>query len=387
MGQYYIIVNLNRREYISPETFGDGSKLLEFGCSGNGVMMALALLTASGNGRGLGDIARESYETKPDTFEPRTWERIESEWLSDYDHNSQKVTDKRTIRHRSIVPSAVGSWAGDPIVTTGDYADQTKHMTTEEYLAGLEWKFRGEFQYQNKLRTEQQPRQASLSEAEFLETNPHLTYNLYDHAYRHFTDAGAHLKFAISEYGYGRVTAASFDQTVRELLHRMLEGAYAPKIMIGAGKSKRWLWRADWMTPELIDSFLRRWDDPEDFKRAKKWLQRQLLELWQREFIKAYRLVGGKVKFYDDKARKVLREHAGIEWYSSSLSRIKMPPILPERAFLEAAINVQEDKSLHSATPSRPLREYEQYVVNALTTDDPTRDRVIDLDGPNSKGK
>ncbi len=82
MGQYYKIVNIKKKQYISPLTFGDGSKLMEFSMSANGVLAGLAILLADGNGKGGGDL------------------------------NSNNPI--------------VGSWAGDNIVIAGDYADSGK---------------------------------------------------------------------------------------------------------------------------------------------------------------------------------------------------------------------------------------------------------------------
>lgn len=79
MGQYYLIVNVTKKQIIRPNKFGDGLKLMEFGISGFGAMYALAALLASGNNRGGGDIPS--------------------------DH------------------PIIGSWAGDSIVITGDYGD------------------------------------------------------------------------------------------------------------------------------------------------------------------------------------------------------------------------------------------------------------------------
>lgn len=79
MGQYYMICNLDKQQYLHPHHCGDGLKLLEFGCSMNGTMTCLAVLLASGNNRGGGDL-------------------------------------------RSDRP-IIGSWAGDRIVVAGDYAD------------------------------------------------------------------------------------------------------------------------------------------------------------------------------------------------------------------------------------------------------------------------
>ncbi len=76
MGQYYKIVNLDKRQYLHPHKFGDGLKLLEFGAGGSGTMCGLAILLADGNGRGGGDLRSNA--------------------------------------------SVIGSWAGDRIVIAGD---------------------------------------------------------------------------------------------------------------------------------------------------------------------------------------------------------------------------------------------------------------------------
>jgi hypothetical protein len=82
MGQYYLIVNLDKKQFLHPHKCGDGLKLLEFGASANGTLTALAVLLADGNNRGGGDL-----------------------------HSDHPV---------------IGSWAGDRIVIAGDYADKGK---------------------------------------------------------------------------------------------------------------------------------------------------------------------------------------------------------------------------------------------------------------------
>ena len=78
MGQYYKVVNLDKKEWLNPHQLGDGLKLMEFGQSTNGTMTALAILLANSNGRGGGDFKQES--------------------------------------------PLIGSWAGNRIVIAGDYA-------------------------------------------------------------------------------------------------------------------------------------------------------------------------------------------------------------------------------------------------------------------------
>ena len=80
MGQYYI-VNIDKKQYLHPHKFGDGIKLMEFGCSSLGVLTGLTILLASGL------------------------------------HSDNPI---------------IGSWAGDRIVIAGDYADEELYVTEED---------------------------------------------------------------------------------------------------------------------------------------------------------------------------------------------------------------------------------------------------------------
>jgi len=84
MGQYYVAVNLDKDQFISPHNFLDGAKLMEFGLSGLGMLSGLAILLADGNNRGGGDLRSED--------------------------------------------PIIGSWAGDRIVISGDYSDEGKFI-------------------------------------------------------------------------------------------------------------------------------------------------------------------------------------------------------------------------------------------------------------------
>lgn len=88
MGQYYRIVNPKKRQYLHAHKFGDCLGLLEFGSSGSGTMLGLAVLLASSNGRGGGDLNSDN--------------------------------------------PIIGSWAGDPIVIAGDYADEGEHVPPKD---------------------------------------------------------------------------------------------------------------------------------------------------------------------------------------------------------------------------------------------------------------
>lgn len=86
MGQYHLVANIDKREFIHPHRFGDGLKLLEFGCSAEGTMTGLAVLLAASNGRGGGDLNTD--DTAPEFAE------------------------------------FVGRWVGDRLAIIGDYFEE-----------------------------------------------------------------------------------------------------------------------------------------------------------------------------------------------------------------------------------------------------------------------
>ena len=94
MGQYYLVVNVSKGQYMKPHNLGDGAKLMEFAMAGEGIMAALAVLLVSGNGRGGGDLRCSS--------------------------------------------NLIGSWAGDRIVIAGDYDDYGLFVAEFAAAVGLE---------------------------------------------------------------------------------------------------------------------------------------------------------------------------------------------------------------------------------------------------------
>ena len=55
MGQYFLVLNLDKRQYLHPHCFGDGLKLLEFGSSAEGTLTGLTLLLRKSTEGGGGD--------------------------------------------------------------------------------------------------------------------------------------------------------------------------------------------------------------------------------------------------------------------------------------------------------------------------------------------
>ena len=90
MGQYFIVVNDDKQEFINPHSFGDGLKFNEVARSAYGTLTALALLLRRSNEGGGGDFPGQRTTT-------------------------------------------IGSWAGDRISFVGDYDESGLYQTA---LAG-----------------------------------------------------------------------------------------------------------------------------------------------------------------------------------------------------------------------------------------------------------
>jgi hypothetical protein len=146
VGQYFYCVNPAKRQYLLPHAFGDGLKLMEFGSSGSGTMMALAVLLADSNGRGGGDLRSES--------------------------------------------PLIGSWAGDPIVITGDYADDGKHVPPEDIVA-----------YRNSVAKDKAVRDWLKSKGQKLDD---VVPNLYHVAERCYEDISDKVILALCDDPYER---------------------------------------------------------------------------------------------------------------------------------------------------------------------------------------
>lgn len=118
MGQYWIPVNLDKHEYISPHKFGAGLKLWEQLASHPGTGAALIILCAAQREqRGGGDLD------------------LESNW-----HGSERTLPEHNATpgpggYAEVARAVIGRWAGDRIALVGDYAEASD--LAEEHQAHL----------------------------------------------------------------------------------------------------------------------------------------------------------------------------------------------------------------------------------------------------------
>lgn len=110
MGQYWITVNLDKREFINPHKVATGLKLWEQLANHPGTGAALIILTAAmPEVRGGGDFDLE-----------KNWHGPEREFPEHNITPGPMPDDYSEIARRTI-----GRWAGDRIALIGDYAERS----------------------------------------------------------------------------------------------------------------------------------------------------------------------------------------------------------------------------------------------------------------------
>jgi hypothetical protein len=109
MGQYWVLVNLDKKEYVNQYNVGCGAKLYEQ-LANAGVGQAMVILCAAmPEARGGGDFDLEENWHGPERTFP------------EYNGSPGPMPeDYSTIARRTI-----GRWAGDRIALVGDYAEDT----------------------------------------------------------------------------------------------------------------------------------------------------------------------------------------------------------------------------------------------------------------------
>lgn len=108
MGQYWKVVNLDKREVVRPHKLGVGAKLGEQVGSGHGTPDALFILVAAmREGRGGGDFDWDSNYYGPERTQSR-----------------EHATGAPVVEaYNEVAKRTIGRWAGDRVTVVGDYSE------------------------------------------------------------------------------------------------------------------------------------------------------------------------------------------------------------------------------------------------------------------------
>lgn len=132
MGQYFKIVNIDKKEYLSPWCLDSGAKLWEI--AANGTLNPLALLLRQSSEGGGGDIDFKSdIESNIKFYEEKLAAETDPKEIEYYKRNIERAK-QRLAAAPDLTKSLIGHWAGDRITIVGDYDDSKLYDTADEYI-------------------------------------------------------------------------------------------------------------------------------------------------------------------------------------------------------------------------------------------------------------
>jgi hypothetical protein len=238
------------------------------------------MLTASGNGEGLGDF-QLPHDPVLDLYpkQYKHWEEAEKAgW---------KPRDRMPMPQFRLV----GSWAGDRIVTAGEYARSKKWVTKEDHLAA-EVAIRAEeliYSHQEERPPDEKSIRARIARI-----------NLYCAAHACYENISDEAADVLGLCGIGPRARADKDHNwyreLEQILSRFLlhdfnhDGIGSRGKAIGEGKKQRFQHDLTWLTIEMIDSLVRtNSDNAKQLNSLKKWLKQQQLSPMIRELLPCYK--------------------------------------------------------------------------------------------------
>jgi hypothetical protein len=322
MGQYFVIVNRTKKQYITPWGFGDFAKLMEFGSSARGTLLGLAVLTSNGNGRGLGDLHLPDYSPLIKK-EMRAYEKARAA------RNKLPIAEWEKVPHPEYpdhTPAPhfdiVGSWANDKIVTAGDYGDNDRWITKAEAEEAMlikiaNWK---------AANLERGDPWDDVAETERIRKGG---MNLYGVATRLYEDVSPKVMHVLELCEEGPFAKYDVGEEVRGWFNRQLSRDYwTPRWIAGVKGQKPGCWDLTDMSGEMLDSMLQQAArDPKKFKQITKWRKVQKLPTHIRELLTCYKpdAADGRERHNFDKIKTIITRHLGPHQTLDQVRRV-LPP-------------------------------------------------------------
>jgi hypothetical protein len=375
MSQYFVVCNPKKRQVLRPSAFGDGVQL----CSLDLTLSALALLTSNGNGRGNGDFAipyDHDIHGPPPGY--TTWFEAEAAGLGP----QPSMTPLPEFR-------LAGSWAGDPIVTVGDYCDPRKWCTKLDMENA---RIRLEHETIVGLREAGKP--FDTKELDMLKVRK-KNLGLYFVATRFYEDVSDEVVRMFGLCGVGPMAKADPEYDWIKDIHDWLKADVYNEFCDGKQKARLHPTTKQWTTQHdlrhlpinRLDSLIRiHADSPERLKSLKAWLRKQQITPMVRELLACYHpCVNGEERHHFAKIRRIFMKY---DYPIDEPERKKqLERLLPPTPLLHAAIAAGR---LMDVDPETDRQTYAERIADALheiiiagkpkTDEKPSREqRAIDL--------
>lgn len=342
MGQYYIIVNLDKEECICPHAFGDFAKLMEFGSSSCGTLTGLAILLAGNQGGSGTDVVRHVYwkhKKQPPGWNPTKYERIVDEYdTHELKFRRGKETLKVPLKVRKLAPRLRGTWAGDRIMCISDESalHHLQGCDPVKLLKLLHKRMRDSIASENGRRGESHNR--PLGKARYVEESELADHvrpvGLYQYADAYYKDIGPELYASMQAYKICRETEDSFGRRVISTTKNALLRSFDGLNIAGVGLVGNH-YNIAWMGPEDFTTMLEEWDDAKIRVKFWHWLQQHRLAPWQQSVL-SYLLANKKHNSRDDAVTRIIFDAGfGEKWHPM--------PLLPKQKFLHAAFALQNE--------------------------------------------
>lgn len=133
MGQYFKMVNLDKREYLVPWCCGDGAKLVEI-TTGNMPSLITYLLKQSSDSTGCPPTVEETKSMIKVLKEEinKAKSSLDEEKRKNIDVWEKQLKEEKANLKRARGITFCGRWAGDRITLVGDYDDSKLYDETDQ---------------------------------------------------------------------------------------------------------------------------------------------------------------------------------------------------------------------------------------------------------------
>lgn len=367
MSQYWIIVNPKKHQFLYPSVFDDGVQL----CALNTSLQALSLLTSNGNGRGGGDHMLP-HDPALD-LAPAGYYNLSDE---------EKAANPWVPRDRTPLPEfrLAGTWAGDPIITCGDYCDPEKWTTKAERTLVAKRLVADEQEYaaRDRRKPDERAVRARIASIGIYQVAQTLYEDISEEMVTLLGLCGVGPRVKINpEFNWAKIV----DEKLSEyLLQQFNEDKFS--CTVGKGKVRHYRRDLTWMPHEFLDWLIRtNSDNAQQLAALKTWLRRQKLSPFIRELLPCYRANarGGDEKHDFRRMRAVMLKH---EAYLAP-DRDRNKRVLPPPALLRAAMDAYAllgdcNSGAHGKTYGQLLAEMVQR-RETVNRKEHVRERVIDL--------